>query len=179
MGIDVTTAARPYAKAAFEYAWEHNGLERWSELLQVLAAISVDTNVIPLLSDPSFTLEQRYQLFSDIAQKGLDDNSRNFLKLLVHHGRLSVLPEISSLYEVYRSEHEKTVEVTVTSFLPLSAEQLKKLTLSLSNRLQSKVTLDCVIDKKLLGGVVVKAGDLVIDGSIRSQLDKMRSHLAA
>lgn len=179
MAIVLTTTARPYAKAAFEYALEKNVIEQWSIMLRVLAAISVDKRVAPLLTDPRFSVTQCYELYSDVANKWLDDNARNFLKLLTHNRRLRVLPEISALYESYRAQHEKTVEVIVTSFMPLSPEQLQRLSKTLKQRLQSNITLDCQIDKKLLGGAIVRAGDLVIDGSVLGQLDRMRRHLAA
>ena len=179
MATALTTVARPYAKAAFEYALQDKALDQWSMLLRVLAAISVDEQVAPLLTDPRFSATQRYEFFSEVAKQWLDEHSRNFVNLLARNRRLAVLPEIAVLYESYRSEHEKTVEVLVTSFLPLSTEQIQRLSKTLKQRLQSDVTLNCQVDKKLLGGAIVRAGDLVIDGSVLGQLDKMRRHLAA
>ena len=179
MAIDVTTAARPYAKAAFEYAVEHQALGQWSQILQVLAQISADSRVTPLLTDPRMTAEQRYELFSNVANKWLDDHSRNFINLLTHNRRLNVLPEILALYEQYRRDYEQRVIVDVTSFLPLSSEQHQRLATVLAQRLNRLVTLNCRIDKNLLGGLIVRAGDLVIDGSILGQIDKMRRYLAA
>lgn len=179
MGIDLTTAARPYAKAAFEYAVSNNILTKWANSLQVLAQISINKSVVPLLTDPRFSLEERKQLFCELAGKWIDDKLSNFISLLAQNRRLAALPEIYFLYEEFRRNHEKIVEVEITSFLPLSQTQQKRLTEMLVQRLKSKVTLNYHIDKNLLGGLIVQAGDLVIDGSILGQIHKMRHYLVA
>lgn len=179
MAIDVNTLARPYAKAAFKFAKAHNTLPQWSLFLEAGAMVSSDSRVIPILKDPSLSNEQHYQLFNSICDTWLDDKSRNFLKQLAYNKRLRLLPEITALYDALRAEEEKTVEVEVGSFMPLSQDQQTRLSRSLTERLHCQVVLNCHVDETLLGGVVVRAGDLVIDGSVVGQLKKMRYQMVA
>lgn len=90
-----------------------------------------------------------------------------------------LLPEIKALYEVYRAEQEKILEVDVVSYSELTPAQQQRLSESLSQRLSRKVSLKISIDPSLLGGALIRAGDLVIDGSVRGKLNMLGTSLAA
>lgn len=176
---DKFTIARPYAKAAFAYAVAEGQLKRWSDMLQTVAFAVMDPQMMLLLKNPQFTREQIYDLVLDICGKVLDEHGRNFIRLLIDNQRLTLMPEIATLYETYRAEYEKTITVQVTSVYPINNGLREKLTQVLQKRLQRKVSLECDIDTSLIGGAVIRAGDLVIDRSVRYQLAKLRHELEA
>lgn len=181
MTIINTTYARPYAKAAFEYALTNNDIAAWSQMLQAASMIASDHRVKALLIDPNVTQEEIFSLFNDICGALVNDARRNFLQLLVSRRRLNVLPEIATLFKRFQAEHEQTVVVDVISFSELTDEQTDQLRRSLSQRLNRNVTLTCRVDEELLGGAIVRARDLdlVIDGSVRSQLVSMANEIVA
>lgn len=177
-----TTLARPYAKAIFEFALAMNELGQWSEILQRLATAVLNDQAMQFLMNPEVTAVQQIQMLMVLFAK--EDPKKttaveNFVSLLTYNKRLPLIPDIKVLFEAQRAEQEKTLEVKVNSFSELSKEQQAELTRSLSQRLQRQVTLDIGIDKSLLGGAVIHAGDLIIDGSVRGKLNKLRTELAA
>ena len=174
---DNNTIARPYAKAAFEYALAHKELQQWSVFLQVVAQIGLDPQVAKLLKDPRVTSEQLSELFLGVSEKILFDGARNFINMLSQNCRLKVLPEVAGLFEALKAEQEKSVDVDVASFMPLNDAQKEKLVFALKERLQRDVLLHCRTDEDLLGGAVIRAGDLVIDGSVRGKLQRMRNEI--
>ena len=178
---DSTTIARPYAKAIFEYALAEKKLSQWSDYLLVLAQTVLDTDAAIFIENPASTNEQRIELLQSVCQVNQDDNSplSNLINLLTINKRLMLLPEIKALYEVHRAEQEKTLGVEVISFSAVSVTQQQQLIESLSQRLQRTVSLNISIDSSLLGGAVIRAGDLVIDGSVRGKLNKLSTGLAA
>jgi F-type H+-transporting ATPase subunit delta len=179
---DSRTIARPYARAVFEHALARNKLAEWSKYLQCLARITRDENVSAFLTNPASNVSQHIalvgSLFLSLAGKE-EAEINNLIETLAHAGRLTVLSEISVLYEALRSEQEKSMTVTVFSCNPLSDQEEKHLIESLGKRLNRQVTLKQVIDKELIGGAVIQAGDLVIDGSVRGKINKLRTGLAA
>lgn len=178
---DSTTIARPYAKAIFEFALGEKKLAEWSVYLQTLAQTVLLPQVSEFISNPASSTEQQIELMQAVSSlKGKDSESlNNLISLLATNKRLELLPEIKGLYEAHRAEQEKTLEVYVSSFSELSAAQQKQLIESLSKRLQRKVSLEISIDPSLLGGAVIRAGDLVIDGSVRGKLNTLSTELAA
>lgn len=176
---ELTTIARPYAKAAFEFALEHNALTKWSEMLQLSAAVSADPEMQSLLTNPRLTGEQLVELFADIGAAVLDDHGKNFLSLLAKNNRLGALVEIAALFEVQKAEHEKSVDVRVTAASELNADIKAKLAAKLETKLQRKVNLSYDINPELLGGVIIRAGDMVIDGSVRGKLEELSDALRA
>ncbi len=176
---DKTTIARPYAKAAFEDARAHGRLAPWSEALAIAAEVVRDERVQSLLGNPRVTPQQLAELVIDIAGGGLDEDGRNFVRTLAENRRLAVLPEIAALFEELKDREEGVVDVTVTSAAPLPDRQREELSASLQRRLRRQVRLHCEIDPQLIGGAVLKAGDLVIDGSLRSRLDRIAYELTA
>lgn len=173
------TLARPYARAAFEYAQEHQALAPWSEFLAAAAAVVRDERVQPLIGNPHVTGEQLTDLVMDVAGRGAGEHAHSFLRVLVDNGRLDLLPEIAAQYEVLRAEVENTVDVTITSAIELSAEQREKFAASLKKRFGRNVRLHCEVDPRLIGGAVVRAGDLHIDGSLQGKLERLRSGMGA
>ncbi|CAM2733942.1 F0F1 ATP synthase subunit delta [Legionella worsleiensis] len=178
---DSTTIARPYAKAIFEHALAENKLADWSAHLMNLAQAVLTPQASQFIANPATTETQQIELLHEVCGiKNKDINSlHNLIALLVTNKRLMLLPEIKALYEAHRAEQEKTLSVDVLSFSEVSSAQQQKLAESLSKRLQRQVSLKISIDPSLLGGAVIRAGDLVIDGSVRGKLNKLGTGLAA
>lgn len=176
---DKTTIARPYARAAFEEAKATNRLAQWSEALRLGAAVVQDEQVQKLLGNPHVTPEQLAQLVLEIAGPHLDEAGRNFVHTLADNHRLGFLPEISAIFDELKDAEEGVVDVTVTSAAPLDDQQRRMLAEALARRLKREVRLHCDVDKSLIGGAVLRAGDLVIDGSLRSRLNRIAYELTA
>jgi F-type H+-transporting ATPase subunit delta len=176
---DKITVARPYARAAFEEAKAHEALSPWSDSLQRAAAVVNDPRVHNLLGNPAVTHTELAKFVIDLAGPGLDEQGRNFIQTLAENRRLAYLPEISTLFDELKDEAEGVVDVTVTSAAPLEDSQRDTLSAALQRRLKRRVRLHCETDPSLLGGAVLRAGDLVIDGSVRSRLDRIAYELAA
>ena len=176
---DRLTIARPYARAAFEAARAHERLEPWSEALQLAAEVVRDPRVRRLLGNPRVTPAQLAQLVSSIAGASLGDEGANFVRMLAVNRRLAYLPEISALFDELKDAAQGVADVTVTSAAALDASQQQKLAAALHRRLKRTVRLHCEIDPALIGGAVLRAGDLVIDGSLRTRLDRIAYELTA
>lgn len=177
---DSTTIARPYAKAIFEQALAENKLAEWSDYLLLLAQAVMTPEASLFITNPATSCEQQIEVLQSLNEVNKSNKSfNNLISLLASNKRLMLLPEIKALYESHRSEQEKTLIVTVVSYSELSANQQEKMIGSLSKRLQRKVSLDISIDPSLLGGAIIRAGDLVIDGSVRGKLNKLSTGLAA
>lgn len=174
---DKTTIARPYAKAAFSQARLNSGLGPWSEALHIGAAMVKDPRVDTLLGNPLVTPGELAQLVIDIAGPELAEHGQNFIRTLAENRRLAYLPEISVLFDELKDEAEGIVDVTVTSAAPLDAAQQKTLSAALERRLKRAVRLHCETDPALIGGAVLRAGDLVIDGSLRARLERIAYEL--
>lgn len=170
---EIITAARPYARAAFEYAREHKVVDAWSKSLALLAAVAVDSKVQSLLDNPRLSHTERADMLIGICKGELDTGCENLIRLLAENHRLKLLPEIFNEYEIHRAELEGIVEATLISAREVSAPQLQKITKALETRLGKKVQLQSKVDESLIGGAVIKAGDMVIDGSLKSRLEKM------
>ena len=176
---DKTTIARPYARAAFEEARGENRLGPWSDAIRTAAAVVTDPRVETLLGNPRVKSTDLAQLVIDIAGPQIGEHGANFVHTLVENHRLAYLPEISALFDELKDEAEKVVDVTVTSAAPLDEGQRKTLTTALERRLKRGVRMQCHTDPSLIGGAVLQAGDLVIDGSLRTQLNKITYELTA
>ena len=176
---DKSTIARPYAKAAFEEARDRGRLGPWSEALRTAAAVVADSRVQALLGNPRVTPEELAALVIDIVGPSLDEEGRNFVRTLADNRRLAVLPQISARFDELKSEAEGVIDVTVTSAAPLDHSQRAKLTAALERRLRRSVRLQCATDPALIGGAVLRAGDLVIDGSLRGKLERIALLLTA
>jgi F-type H+-transporting ATPase subunit delta len=171
------TIARPYAKAAFEYAREANAFAAWSQGLQSAAQIVADPSVAPLTKSPQWPMANLVSLITDVAGDKLDAGMQNFVRVLAENHRLLLLPEIAAHYEELRAAVENTLDVEVISAVTLSDAQADKLKQALSTRLKRTVRMQNSVDSTLLGGAVVRAGDLVIDGSLKGRLERLATDL--
>lgn len=176
---DKTTIARPYARAAFDEARTEGRLGPWSEALQVAAEVVKDPRVESLLGNPRVTSNELAQFLIDIAGPNLGDHGANLVRTLAENHRLAYLPEISALFDELKDEAEKIVDVTVTSAAPLDDTQRKTLAAALERKLNRGIRMQCQTDPSLIGGAVLQAGDLVIDGSLRTQLNRITYELTA
>lgn len=165
--------ARPYVAAAFEYALAHQEVSAWEAMLQSAALIAEDARVALLLQSPKVTEEQLSDLFCGILAPMLNTERKNFLFLLAERNRLALLPEMAEMFKVYRAAQEKTITVDVTSAIALDEAYKQTLMQALAVRLQRQVNLQCEVDPDLIGGAVIRAGDTVIDGSIRGKLARL------
>jgi len=171
------TIARPYAKAAFDYARQHNTFAQWSEVLSTASAVVGHERVATLLNSPRVTPAQLVDLIADIAGNALDVHGKNFLSTLAENRRLGLLPEIAATYELLRAEIENVADVQVTSAIELSDAQKQRLIDALKKRLHSDVRLHVSVDASLIGGAIVRSGDLVIDGSLKARLERLASDI--
>ena len=174
---ELSTLARPYAKAAFEYAVEAKDLQGWSDSLALAVSVAQQSEVEKLLSSPSATALEQAQAVQDICGDELATACQNFISILSENRRLQLLPQISHQFEIMKANLEKAVDVDVVAAADLDAAQQKALSDALSAKLERKVNLQVSLDKSLLGGAVIRAGDTVIDGSIRGRLTKLAESL--
>jgi len=170
---ELNTVARPYTKAAFEYAQEKGNLDQWSQMLSIAAMAVNDSQMTRVLGNPSLSAEQKADVVLSVFDAQADEAGRNFINLLAENGRLSLLPEISVQFEHLKANLEKKVDVDLTTAFPLDDAQQEKLAKALSTKLGREVKLTSQVDKSIIGGVVVRSDDLVIDGSVRARLAKL------
>jgi F-type H+-transporting ATPase subunit delta len=166
---ETITVARPYAQAAFQFASKHQALKVWSDMLSLLAAIVRDDGMHGLINSPRVTESQLADLVIQVAGSLIDEKCANFVRVLVDNRRLSLLPEIAALFEIQRRDAEGRVQAELISAFPAS-DALRK-------RLGRDIELTCKVDTSLLGGAIIRAGDLVIDGSVRGKLQRLGTAL--
>jgi F-type H+-transporting ATPase subunit delta len=176
---ELSTLARPYAKAAFEYAVDKNALASWYEQLETVAAVSADDGMAGVLTNPSLTAAQQAGKLGDVCGDSLSAELRNFIAILASNKRLALLPDIYALFAEYKANREKTVDVEVVSAFDLADSARDRLAEVLGNKLERQVEVRTSTDSNLLGGVLIRAGDLVIDGSVRGKLDKLAEALSS
>ena len=168
-----TTLARPYAKAAFEVALQDSALDQWSKMLALAAAITAQDSVSSVLKDPSLSSDQIADSFIEVGGDEINEKGQNFIRLLAENKRLVLLPEITALYEVLKANQERSVDVEITTAFEISSDITQKLADSLKSRLEREINLATNVDQALLGGAVIRAGDTVIDSSVRGKLSKL------
>jgi len=172
------TTARPYARAAFEFAHEHGQLPRFSSLLAAGAAVVSDERVARLIGHPEVGEDDLVALITEAAGEAVDEHGRNFIRTVAHNDRLALLPEIAAQYETLRAEVENVVDVELVSAMPVETAQHERLAGALKRRFGRDVRIHTRIDASLIGGAVVRAGDLVIDGSLKGRLERLSSAMA-
>jgi F-type H+-transporting ATPase subunit delta len=172
-----TTIARPYAQAILALAKEQDALQQWSEMLQYAAAVAADDEMAAIIASPELSNEQLAELFLDICGDKLNEHGKNMINVLAENDRLDVLAEITVLFEIERAQSQGTVEAQVISAVELSDAQKSGITDSLKKRLGRDVTLNCSVDAAIVGGAIIRAGDVVIDGSVISKLDNLSNAL--
>ena len=177
MAVENTTIARPYAEAVFNQARESDQLDRWSDMLSLLTQVVEDPRIAALVVNPEIDAATLSGLTLDIAGKRLSVEGQNLVKVLVENRRLDVLPEIAELYEDLKNESLGTLEVQVQAPYPLDPDQEKKLAEALEKRLRREIKVISEQDPSLIGGLRIRAGDLVIDGSVQGQLHQLATDL--
>ncbi|MBK8452919.1 MAG: F0F1 ATP synthase subunit delta [Thiofilum sp.] len=175
---ELTTAARPYAKAVFEMAQESGNLAGWSEQLAALAQVISTEDSAALLNNPRLSQDQKIQVLTEVLGSTVKDDGSNLLKVLGENNRFVLVPEISRLYEELKAQAEGAIEAELTSAMELTADQQNAIAAALQKRLGREVKLVAKVDPSLMAGAVVRAGDLVIDGSIQSRLNELKAALS-
>ncbi len=178
MAEEKTTLARPYAEAAFEQAREEGELDAWSEVLQFLRAVVTDRTMAGIIADPRVEKSKLEKLLLGIGEPRLSKTQANFVRLLVHYRRLMLMPEIAAVFERLRAEEEGRSRVEVISAFELDAKYREAIAEAMSKRLKRKVDVSVRVDESLIGGVVIRVGDLVIDASLRGRLGQLSNALA-
>ena len=173
------TLARPYAKAAFEVAVADKTLTEWSDMLGTLASVSLDKKVSGLLYNPSLRADNQAAALLELCGDEVSDKGQQFVRLLAENRRLGLLPQISGLFDSLKAAQEKSVDVEMSTAFPLSDAVVEQLSAALQKRLERQVKLNTTVDEKLIGGVVIRAGDTVIDNSVRGKLNKLAESLSS
>jgi F-type H+-transporting ATPase subunit delta len=173
---DLTTIARPYAKAAFDFAVDKGQLDQWGQMLSFAAEVAKNEQMKELLTG-SVSADKLAEIFVAVCGDQVDAHGQNLLKVMAENGRLAALPDVCEQFVALKKEHEKEIDVEVTSASELSDEQLANISSKLEQRLERKVKLNCSVDETLLGGVIIRAGDLVIDDSARGRLNRLSDAL--
>jgi F-type H+-transporting ATPase subunit delta len=185
---DNNTIARPYARAAFAVARQDDALAELSDSLNVAKELLSDGRVEKFLGNPSLTDDERLKFLTGLFASAVGESSvfaggsehgSNFLKLLLEYGRVPVLPEIADHFDALKAQIENTVDVTITSAAPLGSALQQTVAKALKERLGREVNLTTEIDENLIGGAVIRAGDVVIDGSLRARLEGLSNALTA
>jgi F-type H+-transporting ATPase subunit delta len=177
MAGDTTTIARPYAEAAFEVAKADGSVDAWSDGLSLLGAIAEDPQVAAQIDNPNATSEQLVDLIFGVAGEGLNGHQQNLVRLLAANKRLIVLPDIARLFAQMKTVYDGLRHIEVTSAFPVSDAELAELGERLKAHFGADVDLGVAEDPSLIGGIKVRAGDIVIDGSIRGKLERLSNDL--
>ncbi|WP_028116980.1 F0F1 ATP synthase subunit delta [Ferrimonas senticii] len=173
---ELTTVARPYAKAAFDFAVEKQAVEHWAGMLAFLAEVAGNETVAAMMTS-QMNAEQLADVFVKIGGEQVDEHGQNLIKVMAENGRLVALPAVAQQFMLMRDEWQQEITAEVVSATELTAEQQNKIAASLEQRLARKVKLNCTIDTALVAGVIIRAGDTVIDGSVRGKLDRLADKL--
>ncbi|KKC98423.1 MULTISPECIES: F0F1 ATP synthase subunit delta [Photobacterium] len=173
---EMTTIARPYAKAAFDYAVEKGELAQWSEMLTFASEVAKNDTIQDVL-DGGYAADKLTEIFLSVCGEQLNDAGQNLIKVMAENGRLKILPEVCTQFLFLKDELEKTIEANVISAVTLDEGQMSAIISKLEQRLARKVKLNCSVDETLIAGVVIRAGDLVIDQSVRGKLARLNDTL--
>ena len=174
------TLARPYARAAFGIARDEGKFAAWSNALGFAAQVVADPRVAGLLQNPQLTQAEAVALLSPPVSEPrvAAESFARFLALLAENRRLAQLPEIAGLYEELRADAERVVKARVTSAAALPAGELDTIKAALKKRFGREVEVETAVDESLIGGAVIDAGDVVIDGSLKGKLSRLQTALA-
>ncbi len=176
---EISTIARPYAKAVFDLANQDNSFDKWSDVLSLLSNIVADSAMQDLVQDPFADKTKLAELVKAVCADKIDEQGYNLVNTLIDNGRLNAVNAIAGRFEELRAEAESMIEANVESALPLDEVQLDKLAKSLEKHFGKKVKLTSCVNEDLMGGVLIRAGDTVIDGSVRTKLEKLASTIRA
>ena len=175
--LENSTIARPYATAVFELAQETGQVEEWSAMLGLLGVLTSDKDMRQLITNPKVSRQQLQDLVFDVCGAGLSDLGRNLVKLLVGAGRLQYTANIKDQYERMRAAAEGKVDVEVVTAYTLDEQQQDSIAGIMAGRLGKQVNIVTSVDESLIGGAIIRAGDSVIDASLRGRLTELRNDL--
>ena len=173
---ELTTIARPYARAAFDFAVEQSAVEKWQAMLGFVTEVVKNPDVENFLTS-SFSADKVADTVISICGDQLDQYGQNFIRLMAENKRLTVLPAVLDEFQHYVEEHQAIAEVQIISAQPLSAVQKEKISAAMEKKLARKVKLNCNIDSSLIAGIIIRTDDFVIDGSSRGQLTRLANEL--
>ena len=174
---EALTLARPYARAVFNQASKDNSFDRWSETLDFLKEVTSNQSIKNIISNPDVQRDSIITLFKDIAEDKLDEKGVNFLKVTAENDRMALIPEIADSYAKMQAERSGSLDALVTSAFAVNATQKKSIAEALKKKFGCDVAIKTVTDKSLIGGIIIRVGDIVIDGSVKTQLEKITHSL--
>ncbi|WP_300089014.1 F0F1 ATP synthase subunit delta [uncultured Nitrosomonas sp.] len=174
---EAITIARPYAEALFKLAKGNGSLFSWSEMLQVMSAITRENQVRELINNPQISSQKMCEIILSISGKKVNEIGERFLTLVTENQRLEILPQICELFEQLKAQHEGVLEAEVVSAFPLESGQQEKLVSILESKFKRKVKVGVSVNNELIGGVRIKIGDQVIDSSVHGKLEAMATAL--
>ena len=178
---ELTTIARPYAKAVFDFAIEQRSIDKstvkkWEDMLGFLAEVIENDTMKDFLTS-SFSAEKLADTVISICGEQVDQYGQNLIRLMAENKRLTVLPIVFKEFQHYVEEYNAIAEVQVTSAQPLSIAQQEKVAAAMEKKLARKIKLNCNVDTSLIAGVIIRTDDFVIDGSSRGQLNRLANEL--
>ncbi|MDE0093560.1 MAG: F0F1 ATP synthase subunit delta [Gammaproteobacteria bacterium] len=174
---ELATLARPYASAAFATAMEREAIERWSHALSLLSDTVQDETVQRLIASPTKTPTQKAEVLMDLFEDQLDEYTRTFVRILAENRRLALIPAIQQEFAARLAQLKRTLAVEITSAISLSDQQIEQFTEQLQSKFQQQIQLTTTVDQSILGGALIRAGDIVLDNTVRGKLDRLRNTL--
>lgn len=174
---EIATIARPYANAIFELAKRKRALDAWSRELAVLAAVAAEPSIKDVIDSPAATSVQKANSLARVCGDDLSAEGKQLLQVLAGNRRLHLLAEIGTQYEELRAQEQATLEVEVVSAYALDDAEQTRIIEALARRFEREIVLTSRVDESLLGGAIIRAGDTVIDGSVRGKLEKLSESL--
>lgn len=173
------TAARRYAEAAFEVAMRDGTLETWRAELDLAAGVVSDERVLAVLANPAIAAEKRAAMVEDILGPNVSRPVLNLIQLMLRRGRIDQLARVAAEFRRLDDERQGITHATATSAAPLEPDEIRALTARLEQTTGGRVALEVEVDPSLLGGLVVRVGDRMIDGSVRGRLERLRNQLVS
>ena len=173
MAQEATTVARPYAEAIFNSARDSGSLDGWSQALEFIAAVMRDSAMRRLVKSPAHPKSEIAALVIGIGAGKLTDEQQNLVRLLAENGRLELAAEIAERYEILKNREQGMLDVQVTSAFPLDETQQQSIVAVLKSKLARDIRISSQVDPELIGGLLIRAGDTVIDSSVKGQLNKL------
>lgn len=174
---EFATLARPYAQAVFELAIKAGNFDEWSNNLNFLATVVEDPTMANVIANPEVGKNTLTRLLHDIGDGHLSEPGNNLVRLLVDNHRLPVIPQIAFQYEQLKAQHQGHVQVEIASAFPVESQQQQEIESILQKRLGKAVDITTRLDKTLLGGWLIRAGDEVIDLSIKGHIQRLAFEL--
>ncbi len=174
-----SNVARPYAQALFELALERDALSGWDDQIKLLAVVADDPAIVDLTRNPRISATQLSGLIIDVCGDRLDQEGKNLVRLLVRNNRVHAIRDIEQAYSARRADAEKVIVAQMTTAAPLDEDRQKQFAEALQSKLGRSVHLEFEVDEELIGGAVIRAGDRVIDGSVKAQLEQLGMALGA